>query len=68
MKIISEYDVKLDFVKKLPLGNLIYLLLKKLKDIWRKTTIVWIFFIVFVILIGVCISAWSIYMVINNLG
>lgn len=68
MKILSEYDVKLDFVKKLPLGNLIYLLLKKLKDIWRKTTIVWIFFIVFVILIGVCISAWSIYMVINNLG
>lgn len=68
MKIIGEYDVKLDFVKKLPLGNFIYLLLKKSKDLWRKTTIVWIFFIVFVVLIGICISAWSIYMVINNLG
>lgn len=44
MKIISEYDVKLEFLKKLPLDNYLYLLLNKLKDLWIKTTIIWIFF------------------------
>jgi len=33
MKYLSEYDIKLDFVKKLPFGNNIYLVLNKLKDL-----------------------------------
>jgi hypothetical protein len=33
MKIMSEYDIKLDFVKNLPLGKYIYILLNKLKDL-----------------------------------
>jgi len=39
MKCLSEYDIKLNFVKKLPFGNNIYLVLNKLKDLWSKTTI-----------------------------
>jgi hypothetical protein len=33
MKYLSDYDIKLDFVKKLPFGNNIYLVLNKLKDL-----------------------------------
>lgn len=33
MKIISKYDVKFDFLKKLPLGNYLYLFINKLKDL-----------------------------------
>jgi hypothetical protein len=33
MKILSEYNVKLDFVKNLPAGDFIYILLNKLKDL-----------------------------------
>ncbi len=68
MKCLSEYDIKLDFVKKLPFGNNIYLVLNKLKDLWSKTTIVWIFISLFFILIGTLFSAWGIYDVINKLG
>ena len=38
------------------------------KDLWEKTTIVWIITIVFIVLIGVCISAWYIDMIINNIA
>lgn len=68
MKYLSEYNIKLDFVKKLPFGNNIYLVLNKLKDLWSKTTILWIYVSLFLILIGTCISAWGIYEVINKLG
>lgn len=68
MKYLSEYDIKLNFVKNLPFGNYIYLVLNKLKDLWSKTTIIWIYYSLFVILIGTCFSMWSIYMVIYNLG
>ena len=33
MKLISEQNISLNFVKKLPLGNNIYLVLNKLKDL-----------------------------------
>jgi hypothetical protein len=33
MKCLSEYDINLNFVKKLPFGNNIYLVLNKLKDL-----------------------------------
>ena len=68
MKCLSEYDIKLDFVKKLPFGSSIYLVLNKLKDLWSKTTIVWIYVSLFLILIGTLFSAWGIYDVINKLG
>ncbi len=68
MKYLSEYDIKLDFVKKLPFGNNIYLVLNKLKDLWSKTTIIWIYVSLFLILIGTLFSSWFIYDVINKLG
>ena len=68
ISLISEYNIKLYFVKKLPFGNYLYLVLNKLKDLWSKTTIIWKSFILFIILIGTCILTWSLYMVINNLG
>jgi hypothetical protein len=58
----------LDFVKKLPFGNYLYLVLNKLKDLWSKTTMIWIFFILFNILIGTSFSTWFIYVVLSNLG
>lgn len=68
MKTLSDYNIKLDFIKKLPFGNYIYLILNKLKDLWSKTTIIWIYFSLFIILIGTCISAWGIYDIIDKLG
>jgi hypothetical protein len=58
----------LDFVKNLPLGKYIYILLNKLKDLWSKTTIIWIFIWLLFILVFSCISAWSILIILNNLG
>ena len=68
MKIMSDYDIKLDFVKNLPLGKYIYILLNKLKNLWSKTTLIWIFIWLFFILIFTCISAGSIFIILNNLG
>jgi hypothetical protein len=50
----------------LPFGCYIYFVLNKLKILWYKVTIVWIFLLLVVIFTS--ISAWSIYMVINNIG
>ncbi len=68
MKYLSDYDIELNFVKKLPFGNNIYIFLNKLKDLWNKTTIVWIYISLFLILIGTLFSSWFIYDVINKLG
>ena len=68
MKILSENNIKLEVVKKVPFGFYIYFVLNKLKILWSKVTNVWIFLGLFLILIFTSISAWSIYMVINNLA
>jgi hypothetical protein len=68
MKIMSENNINIEVVKKLPFGCYIYFVLNKLKILWYKVTIVWIFLWLFLIFIFTSISAWSIYMVINNLG
>ena len=68
MKLISEQNIAFNFVKKLPLGNYIYIVLNKLKNLWNKTTLAWIFIGLFFILYGCTISAWGTYIIINNLG
>lgn len=68
MKTMSDYNINLDFTKNLPLGKYIYIILNKLKNLWSKTTLIWIFVWLFVILIGTCISGWSIYIILSNLG
>ncbi len=68
MKIMSENNINLEVVKKIPFGSYIYFVLNKLKILWYKVTNVWIFIWLFLILIFTSISAWSIYMVINNIG
>jgi hypothetical protein len=65
MKKLSEYDVKLEFLNKIPLLQNIFL---RLFEWWGKTNIIWVYFILINILICMIISAWSINLVINSLG
>lgn len=68
MKTMSENNINFEVVKKLPFGSYIFIVLNKLKILWYKLTNVWIFIWLFLILVFTSISAWSIYMVINNIG
>lgn len=68
MKLVSENIVNLDSLKNLPLGSYLVLFIDKLLKLWHKTTYVWLFIGLFFILIGSLISAYSINIVLNNLG
>jgi hypothetical protein len=67
MKVISEKDFKLHFIKKLPWANYIEPLLIKILNIWKKTNIIWIYIILVTIIICLIISIWSISIILNNI-
>jgi hypothetical protein len=67
MKAISEKDLKLDYLKKLPWANYIEPLLIKILDIWKKTNIIWIYILLVTIIICLIISIWSIGIILKNI-
>jgi len=67
MKAISEKELKLDYIKKLPLANYIEPLLIKIFNIWKKTNVIWIYILLITIIICLIISIWSIAIIIKNI-
>ena len=67
MKAISEKDIKLDYIKKLPLANYIKPLLIKVFNIWKKTNVILIYILLIIIIICLIISIWSIGIIIKNI-
>lgn len=65
MKKISEHDIKLEFLKNIPLIQGIFF---KLFKWWGKTNIIWVYLILINILVCMMISAWSLHLIINNLS
>ena len=67
MKNISKRNLKFEFVRKLPFGDYLQILLIKLFNWWDKTNDVWIYLILITVFISLIISAWSIYIIISNI-
>jgi hypothetical protein len=67
MKNFGEHVPKFEFINKLPWGNHIQILLIKIIKWWSKTNILWIYVILVNILICMIISAWSIFIILNNI-
>ena len=65
MKSISDRDLKLEFLNKLPF---IQTLLLKVFKWWGNTNVIWVYTILITVLISMIISAWSIYIILNNLS
>ena len=67
MKYISKRNYKFEFILKLPYGEYIQIIFIKLFNWWDKTNDIWIYLILSTVFISLIISAWSIYIIINNI-
>ena len=48
-KVIADSHLSIEFVKKFPLGKIIYFFLNRLLTIWSKNNIIWIYFAIIMI-------------------
>jgi hypothetical protein len=61
VKIITDKNIKIEIVKKFPLGKFLYIILSKLISSWRINNIAWIYFMLISLLILSSISTYGIY-------
>jgi hypothetical protein len=67
MKYISTLNLKLDFLIKLPYGNIIQNLIIKILKWWETTSSIWIYVILVCVLINLSISTWGIYVILSHI-
>ena len=61
VKIIIDKNMKLEILKKFPLGTHIYTITHKLILIWKNTLYFWIYFLLFNLLVFISTSAYVLY-------
>jgi hypothetical protein len=61
VKIITDKNIKIEIVKKFPLGKFLYIILSKLISSWRFNNIAWTYFMLISLLILSSISTYGIY-------
>lgn len=61
LKLLSEADNKLEWIKKIYFGNKIHFMVLKLTTMWKKTNISIIYFALFCILIFVGLNSYFLY-------
>jgi hypothetical protein len=67
MKQISTLNLKFDFLLKLPYGNLIQSIVIKIFKLWEKTSSIWIYIILIIVLINLGLSAWAMYVILSHI-
>lgn len=61
VKIITDNNINIEIVKKLPLGKFLYIILNKLISSWRINNIAWTYFMLISLFILSSISTFGIY-------
>lgn len=61
IKFIIDSKVSLDFIKNWPMGNIIYNLINKLLNVWSKTNIYWLYFLLLSLLVMMIGSTYGLY-------
>jgi hypothetical protein len=67
MKQISTLNLNFNFLLKLPYGNLIQNLVIKIFKLWEKTSSIWIYVILTIVLINLGLSTWAIYVILSHI-
>jgi|HubBroStandDraft_5_1064220.scaffolds.fasta_scaffold07380_3 hypothetical protein len=67
MKQISTLNLNFNFLLKLPYGNTIQNLVIKIFKLWEKTSSIWIYAILIIVLVNLGLSSWAIYVVLGHI-
>jgi hypothetical protein len=67
MKQISTLNLNFNLLLKLPYGNTIQNLVIKIFKLWEKTSIIWIYVILIIVLINLGLSTWAIYVILSHI-
>ena len=63
IKFVIDSDLFLEKVKTLPLGKYLYYILNKLISIWKNSSILWIYFILFFFYLFLVVHPLMLFMV-----
>ena len=61
LKIIIDKNIKLDFLKNLPLGTYIFSICNKMILIWKNSLYFWIYFLILNLFIFISTSTFTLY-------